>query len=69
MPITAGGTSLKTLHADLHKMRQMQSLNYCLNSFVVKTLLSMLFLFFLLDFLSKYTDSGLFVLGSKQLTP
>lgn len=29
----------------------------------------MFFLFLLFDFFSKYTESGLFVLGSKQLTP
>lgn len=68
MPVTEGGTSLRILLADLHETRGVQSLHYLSNSFAVKTLPSM-FLFFFWGFLSKYTDSGLFVLGSKQLTP
>lgn len=59
---------MRILLADLHETRGMQSLHYASNSFAVKTLPSM-FLFLFLGFLSKYTDSGLFVLGSKQLTP
>lgn len=72
MPVTEGGTSMRILLADLHETNQqvrgVQSLHYPSNSFAVKTLPSM-FLFLFLGFLSKYTDSGLFVLGSKQLTP
>lgn len=68
MPVTEGGTLLRILLADLHETRGVQSLHYLLDSFAVKTLPSML-LFFFLGFLSKYIDSGLFVLGSKQLTP
>lgn len=68
MPVTEGSTLLRILLADLHKTRGVQSLHYLSNSFAVKTLPG-IFLFLFFVFLSKYTDSGLSVLGSKQLTP